>query len=63
MKSVIAEMIGELSSNNLYFWNIVANYLHMINDHVEKKKTVDLLVVFSLLLFKFWLCLISGRNI
>lgn len=38
MKSVITEMIGELSSNNLYFWNIVANYLHMINDHVEKKK-------------------------
>lgn len=38
MKSVIAEMIGELNSNNLYFGNIVANYLHMINDHVEKKK-------------------------
>lgn len=36
--SVIAEMTGELNSNNLYIENIVASYLHIISDHLDKKK-------------------------
>lgn len=52
MKFVIAERTGELNSNNLYTGNHIANYLYMINDHVDKKKCKFINCVYS-----FYYCL------